>query len=136
MYVTCDFESYSEADLKAVGAWKYWEHPTTLPLMCGFRIADKVFVWVPDRDGWGCPPPVLEAIERGAVFDAHAAGFEQAAWQWLVRNKGWPELPPERWDDTQARCAALSLPLKLERVGPILNLQVQKDTVGKSWIQK
>lgn len=104
--------------------------------MCGFQIEAKAFVWVPDRDGWECPPPVLEAIERGAIFDAHAAGFEQAAWQWLVRNKGWPALEPERWDDTQARCAALCLPLKLERVGPVLNLAVQKDAIGKAWISK
>lgn len=134
MHITLDFESYSEADLKLVGAWRYWEHSSTKPIIFAFKVDDApAKIW---RYGEPMPREIATAIEMGATFDAHNAGFEQAAWRWMVLNLGWPELPPERWDDTLARCAALSLPLKLERVGPVLYLPVTKDTAGRSWIQK
>lgn len=137
MHVTLDFESYSEADLKQVGSWKYWEHPTTEPLMASYKVgASPTKIWTAYGDGNVCPADLVAAIETGATFDVHGANFEQAAWLWCVKHWGWPELPPERWDDTMARCAALSLPLKLDRVGAVLHLPIQKDSVGKSWIQR
>lgn len=131
--ITLDFESYSEADLKKVGAWKYWQHPSTEPIMLSGVWEGGEAIWV-----YGEPFPewLRRAIEEGWILDCHNASFEQAAWLWCVRHLDWPEAPPYRWDDTMARAAALALPLSLDEVGRALHLRVQKDKAGKQWLQK
>lgn len=132
MNMTLDFESYSECDLHSAGAWKYWKHPSTEPLMLACTWDGGQCIWLP---GQSIPAPLLKAIEEGWTFDCHNAAFEQAAWRWMVKHLGWPELPPYRWDDTMARCAALALPLPLDEVGRVLHLPVQKDPAGKKWLK-
>jgi DNA polymerase bacteriophage-type len=132
MYITLDFESRSEADLKKVGAWKYWQHPSTKPLILTVTWDGGQIVW---REGEPIPPQLEQfCYDPSVTFDSHNTSFEQAAWAWCARNLDWPELPPNRWDDTQARAAALSLPLQLERVGKVLDLAVKKDPIGKKWL--
>ena len=58
MHVTVDFESYSEADLKKVGAWKYWEHRSTEPIVCVFDIDGAEVTWL---FGQPLPEPVAAA---------------------------------------------------------------------------
>jgi DNA polymerase bacteriophage-type len=138
-YVVLDFETSSCADLKKVGAWRYAEDVSTMILCLGYKVV---------RDGKPSPTVVLtesdiaimvnKAAELLAlvkdpsvIFVAHNAQFEQAIWHHImVRQFKWPALPPERWHDTMAVAARRTLPLKLEHVGEVLNLNIRKDMDG------
>ena len=53
-----DIESFSEADLRKVGVYKYAEHPSTRILTCSYRFGDEgpVSRWVPDEGGHAVRP--------------------------------------------------------------------------------
>lgn len=125
-----DFESKSRCDLKKAGAWRYAEHPTTsvLCLSYGSVGSDIEDTWFP---GQPAPQVLIDAIAAGETFIAHNAGFEQAMWlRQLVEKHGWPKIPIAQWHDTQARCASLAIPQKLDKVGHVLQLAVEKDMEG------
>ena len=64
------------------------------------------------------------------MFVAHSAGFEKDIWrEIMVRDYGFPDIPNERWHDTQAVAALKSVPLSLEKALPVLGLG-EKDKVG------
>ena len=76
---------------------------------------------------------ILEAAvnDPECMFIAHAAWFEKCGWRsYMVPIYGWPDIPNERWHDTQAVLAMKALPLKLERAAMALRLPQQKDTGG------
>src|SRR6266550_1463094 len=115
MYVDLDFETCSSVDLKQFGAWAYAEDPTT-EILC-LVYDDRR--WFP---GENTEHLCTIAGDRGVVFVAHNAGFEQAIWHCImVPVFGLPLLPPERWEDTMATCAWKALPLKLDTVARELN---------------
>ncbi|MFY7810017.1 MAG: hypothetical protein ACOVSV_13735, partial [Fimbriimonadaceae bacterium] len=130
MHICIDFESYSCADLKKTGAYKYSEHPSTEVLCIAYAFNDgEPILWHP-----GLPPPLdlFEAIEQGAVVDAHNVGFERAVWENVcVKRMGWPEIEPHKYDCTMARAASRALPLGLEQCAAALGLDVRKDKRGK-----
>ena len=135
MKLTPDFETRSACDLKKAGAWVYSEHPTTEVICLWFCARnDKTFCWLP---GDPEPPWLRQAIEDGAVFEAHNALFERAMWtNVMVRQWGWPEVPPEQWRDTMAVCARKALPLDLDKVSRLLSLPVVKDREGSDALKK
>lgn len=114
-----DFETRSLCDLKAAGAWRYAEDPSTEVICIWFEFEDgKRVGWHP---GEPLVPRVLDALAQGWMFCAHNAAFEQAMWQHhMVALYGWPPIPLAQWHDTMARCAELALPQKLEKVLPVL----------------
>jgi DNA polymerase len=135
-YIVADFETHSCADLNKVGAWRYAEDVSTGVLCLGYKIV---------RDGEAQPTVVITeaqilakhkelhdlCLDPAVIFVAHNAGFEQAIWHHvMVGQFGWPALPPERWHDTMAVAARKTLPMGLEKVGEVLNLNVQKDREG------
>lgn len=135
MIVTLDCETFSECDLKKAGAWRYAEDSSTEVLVVTYSIDEGlVQTWWP-KDG---PPwDLVEAIEGGAIVDAHNAMFERAIWtHQLVPKHGWPMPEDHQWDCTQARAATRALPLGLDQLGSALNLDVRKDKLGRSLITK
>ena len=127
-YVHLDFETRSICDLKKAGAWRYAEDPTT-EIMClsywmeGWR---DVLRWFPGDD-----TRHLTMLAAENTFVAFNAGFEQAIWsRIMVPRYGFPEIPVERWQCTQAACAWRSLPLSLDKAAKALNLPIEKDTEG------
>ena len=132
MYI--DFETYSEADLKVVGAWLYAKHPSTQILCIGYQdgLESECGVFVPDgsKDNilyWN----VLNRLHVCGQFHAHNAGFEQAIWHHICHKRwGWPEIPSERWTCTAVAAASHALPRKLEKVATVLQLPQTKDVVG------
>lgn len=134
MKVTLDFETAStvpEGLLKA-GASTYWEHWST-EILCLCWITDNgaEYSWVP-----GVNDDALEwlrdlAENPDVIFEAHGAEFEQAGWHYvMVRKMGMPELPPERWDCTKARCRYRGLPGGLDKAATVLGLDERKDMEG------
>lgn len=129
--VVLDFETQSTCNIKKCGAWVYSEDPTTHVLMLYYKIDGIVYSWFP-----GDPPPkklfdAMEDLERYTV--AFNIGFEQAIWiNIMIPMYGWSDVVYRaNWEDTQAMCAYKSLPLALDRVGGLLNLDMQKDAEGK-----
>jgi DNA polymerase bacteriophage-type len=135
-YVVLDFETASAADLNKVGAWAYAEDISTFILCLGYKVV---------KDGEPRQTIVLTesdlvnknaflfalAQDPNVIFVAHNAQFEQAIWKHImVAQHGWPELPPERWHDTMAVAARRTLPMSLDKVGVVLNLNTQKDKEG------
>lgn len=106
-----DFETFSEANLKEVGAYRYAEHPTTEVLCAAWAIdGDEVSVAV----GNAAP---------GHVFDdhmivAHNVEFEKQ----ILKHKLGLDFSIDRFIDTAALAARMSLPRKLEDLAAFFQL--------------
>lgn len=80
------------------------------------------------------PQRILDHVAAGGYIEAHNAMFELAIWYNILHKRS--GLPmPTRWRDTMAVCAYRSLPMKLDLVGTVLDLDVQKDARGKQLIK-
>lgn len=127
-----DFETYSEADLKRVGAYKYAEHPSTEILIACYAFDDgPVITWIPcwppgaaigmlqDRDirlvlGPAVPPELREHIESGGQVRAHNAQFERVIANGTAGRKvNFPRLHAANMVCTAALCRAHGLPGEL-----------------------
>ncbi len=128
--ITIDFETYSEANLKKVGAWKYSEHPSTDIICMSWAVDDGPFeVWVP---GWIFPRRFAHALRLSdTTVEAHGSMFERAIWQNVAQpGYSWPDIQPQQWRCTMAACAYKAIPLKLEHGAKVLKLENQKDMDG------
>lgn len=154
-----DFETRSLIDLPKLGEHAYARHWSTSPLMLTIGTAPKGerptfeiidFFKVPGYAQscypnstqedilWSlfkvpCPPTILRAIERGDVFVAHNARFEQAIYYYICHKKwGWPL--PSQWSCTAARSRYFGLRASLEGSASDLEVLAQKDARGKQFI--
>ncbi len=128
--ITIDFETYSEANLKKVGAWKYSEHPSTDIICMSWAINDgPVQVYDPS---YPLPVDLWFAIEDpNTTVEAHGSMFERAIWQNVgVPRYGFRDIQPRQWRCTMAACAYKAIPLKLEHGAEVLKLEHQKDMDG------
>lgn len=129
----CDFETYSELDVRDVGAWRYAEHDSTEILCLSYGApGQKKKIWYP---GLPFPQEIIDHVNAGYPIEAHNCMFEWAIWYCILApTYGVPN--PKCWLDTMASCAYRGLPLGLEDVGSVLNLDIQKDKRGKLLLQK
>lgn len=120
-----DFETRSKLNLKTVGAWRYSMHPSTQPLCIGYAIDQRpIKLWTPDN-----PPPydLLDAVNCGAIFEAHNVFFEWCIWQNVMAARyGWPELQFDRVVCSAARAAVACLPRSLEGALRSIGAKAQK----------
>jgi DNA polymerase len=133
---TIDFETRSEQELvgkNGVGAWRYAEDDTTNVLCMSYKMPKRrAKTWVP---GMVFPPDLAAWIKADGLCEAHNAQFERAVWKHvLLERNGIPM--PKRWMDSMAVCAYKALPLGLDAVGGVLDLDIKKDKRGKYLIQK
>lgn len=153
-----DFETYSEAGfvwdestqkwtclegaaqgkkgLPIVGAAVYAQHPTCEVLTLAYDLKDGR-----GRRRWrpGLPPPqdLFDHIVRGGLLEAWNVGFERWIWENVCTPRmGWPPVGPHQWRCAMAKARAHSLPGKLEVVGRVLQLEVQKDSEGTRLLNK
>lgn len=142
---TLDFETANreQFDLGNAGSYAYWEHRATevLCLCCIVRflgVEVERFSWIPGiGDTWGNHHALTRlrdlAADPSVVFEAHKADFEQAGWAvWMVRNLGFPPLPPERWDDTMARAYYRGVPGALDKAAAVTGCVQEKDKEGRA----
>lgn len=144
-YVTLDFETASACDLKACGAYVYAQHPTTEILVVGYSVggANPTYLLPEDcvipayADDWTHGAGITlwhMVLDPKVIFVAHNCGFERNIWtQIMVGVYGWPDIPLERWHDTQAVALMKGLPAGLDKLGRIMKLQTQKDTEGRAF---
>jgi DNA polymerase bacteriophage-type len=122
-----DIESFSELDIREVGVYRYWEHPSTRILIICWAVNDEpVQTWT-----WldGVPPPEFTGVPR-LTLCAHNAAFERLAFRRYNLSRY------VRWHDTAAQAAQCALPRALGRVADALGLETRKDKRGSYLISK
>ena len=142
MKVHLDFESRSEVDIWASGAWIYSTHPSTKVLCLVYAVDDAKPVLL---NSFPQPSNVNRgqwqelhylANKSDVLFCAHNAFFEQCMWQHHFVPRGFPVIPIKRWRCTVAKANAYSLPASLEKAALALRLTQQKDKQGRAVMLK
>lgn len=120
-----DFETRSEADLPSVGAYRYAADPTT-EILCAAIAVDEndatLAAW--DQSGF-------EELIQDSTIVAHNAEFEKS----IIRHCLGIDLRIDRFIDTAAMSARMSLPRKLEEVAKFFGLDTEAKDAGKKAIQ-
>lgn len=124
-----DLETCSELDLRKVGSFRYFEHPSTQVICMSWAIGDgPISTWVPCR-GQEFPDELREWIaSHGDVSGWNIGNFEEIAFR--TANLGLPAVTPSQWHCSMTRAAYWGLPLALDMAGPALDLSVHKDKDG------
>jgi DNA polymerase len=140
-----DYESFSAANLKKVGAYRYAADPSTRILMMAIALNDEeprmLFPQeVLDAFGWEQDPVALDwfalAQDPETLVYAHNAGFEVAVSSYrLEEDLGLTPPPLRSWRCTAAMARMAALPYGLEDVAALLGLEEQKDKAGSALIK-
>jgi DNA polymerase len=141
-----DYETYSAADIRSVGAYRYAADPSAEVLILAIaRGSEAPVPWVPER--WrGCLDidcdPAEELLEemcgtKGLIY-AHNAEFETAVtaycWPKELQHLKKPRL--ERWRCTAAMARRAALPAKLADISAYFKLgDKAKDKAGSALIR-
>ena len=93
--------AYKNGDLKASGAWRYAEDPTTEIICLAYHVStsnhDEPALWLPGQDD-----PVLRELvdDPETWFVAHNAGFDMGFINAELTRHGFDALHPDRFIDT------------------------------------
>lgn len=129
-YLIVDVETYSEADIRSVGAYRYISDPSFELLMTGYALDDADPVC---EEGTPSEDFCEMLYDPNVIKVAHNAPFEREVFHRVFGRV----CPPEQWLDTMALAAYCGLPLSLAAVCRALGFaeDKQKDTRGKRLIQ-
>ena len=128
-----DIETYSSADLKSCGVYKYVEADDFTVLLFAYSVDGGPAVCCDFARGEHLPPEIVCALrDPSVVKTAFNAAFERVC---LSRYFGWPLMDPAQWRCTMVRAARMGLPLSLEQCGEVLRLKERKMTEGKALIR-
>ena len=135
--ISIDIETRSRADLGETGVYRYAEDPAFAVLLFGYAVDDGPAEVIDLTAGERIPEEIVKALSDPTVIKyAFNASFERIC---LSRMLGMPTgeyLSPEGWHCTMVWSAAAGLPLSLEAVGTVLNIERPKMTEGKRLIRK
>ena len=141
--LSCDIETYSPVNLAKSGVHPYAEHPDFDIVLFGYSIDEGPVHVVDLVSGEELPQQVLAAlVDPGVVKWAHNATFERICLSaWLTHHhphlmEGQKYLDPAQWRCTMIWSAYLGLPMSLEQVATVLDLDVKKDSSGKRLIKR
>jgi DNA polymerase len=124
-----DLETRSEADLPSVGAYRYAARPSTSVICAAYALNDgPVEMWRPGEGN----KILLGALFPKTTFVAHNAEFEKS----ILREVFGIDLPIDRFVDTAAMAARMSLPRKLEDLAKYFGLDTGAKEEGKLSIQR
>jgi len=158
VYSVIDFETYSEADLKKVGAYEYSMHDSTEILCVAWRTGTRkqlkkskrkdTKIWAP-RLGSDSPYSLSDflslILDTDIVLVAHNAFFEQCITRNVFARKDMYSMKkkimdavrdPERWRCTIAQAQSYGFPRRLEYIGEALDLTTKKDMEGAAILKK
>lgn len=125
-----DYETFSRANLRTVGAWRYAMDPSTVVLCLGWAFDDdEPKVWDPSQGQ--LDPEVIKAVRDGVRVRGWNVNFERAITECVMfrdEPRNWPR--PRQWDDTAARAAMCALPRALGNCATVLGVREQKDPDG------
>lgn len=128
-----DIETYSSADLKTCGVYRYAEAPDFTILLFAYCVDGGPVRCVDMAQGEQLPAEILDALRDPAVVKtAFNATFERVC---ISRYYGWPLMDPAQWRCTMVAAARMGLPLSLEQCGVALNLERGKMAEGGALIR-
>ena len=134
--ISLDLETYSSVNLSKAGIYKYCESSDFEILLFAYSLDDSEVQVVDLAKGEKIPPAIISLLTDDTCIKwAFNATFERIC---LSRYLGLPTgtyLNPKSWRCTMTWSATLGLPLSLEGVGKILQLDKQKLSEGKDLIK-
>jgi DNA polymerase len=131
--LSLDFETYSRADLRRAGVYRYARDPSTRVMCLAYAFGDDpVQIW---RTGDPLPTSVLRHVAKALPVRAWNATFELEIWNnVLVQQCGldphMETLAPEQTHDTMADAAYYGLPLSLDAASKAAGTGHLKDKTG------
>lgn len=134
-FLSLDFETFSELDIKKVGGSRYARHHSTEALMLGWAINDDPVEVVRFAEGEKAPRILKEALRDPEVKkSAWNSPFEQGIFAHVL---GLP-IPIDEWYDPMVLAYTLSFPGTLDQATKIGGLpeDKQKSARGKALIKK
>lgn len=128
--IVIDVETGSGADLKKLGAYKYFEHPwATLEFVSWSEDGEPARSWVPAS---GAPmPPALASIKAGDTIVAHRSSFERTALRSHAGKRAGFNVDGVLWDCTRARSTAYGLPPSLNEASKAMGFGEKLDLPPK-----
>ena len=127
-----DIETYSEIDLTKSGVYAYADSNSFEVLLFAYAFDDDPVTVIDLKCGERLPQRVLDALTNpGVTKTAFNAAFERTC---LSRYLG-VFLPPLSWQCTAVQSAMLALPLSLEGVGEVLDIERKKLKEGADLVR-
>lgn len=122
-----DIETYSSADLRKCGVYKYVEADDFTILLFAYSIDDGPVKLIDFASGETLSQELVSALFDPQVLKkAWNANFERTC---LAAYFG-EEMPPEQWECTMVKATMLGLPAALGNCASVLGLPQQKDLTG------
>lgn len=130
--LSIDIETFSEIDLPKCGVYAYADHPSFEILLFAYAFDDEETQIIDLKCGELLPRRVLDALTDSSVTKtAFNAAFERTC---LSKHLG-THLSAEGWQCTAVQSAMLALPLSLEGVGQVLNIERKKLKEGEELVR-
>ena len=127
-----DIETFSDVDLTKCGVYAYSDSPNFEVLLFAYAFDDEETQVVDLARGEQLPGRVLSALEDPAIIkSAFNAAFERTCLSHYLGHR----LSPEGWQCTAVQSAMLALPLSLDGVGEVLNIQRKKLKEGADLVR-
>lgn len=134
--LSIDIETYSSADLSKSGVYRYVESNDFEILLFAYSLDGNEVQVVDLARGERIPPAILAFLEDDKCIKwAFNASFERVCLSRYLGYKTGKYLNPKSWRCTMIWSATLGLPLSLEGVGKVLQLDKQKLSEGKDLIK-
>lgn len=130
--LSIDIETYSDVDLTKCGVYAYSDSPNFEILLFAYAFDEEPTQITDLACGENLPQRVLVALEDPAITKAaFNAQFERTCISRYLGRK----LSPEGWQCTAVQSAMLALPLSLDNVGEVLNIQRKKLKEGADLVR-
>lgn len=130
--LSIDIETYSDVDLTKCGVYAYSDSPNFEILLFAYAFDEEPTQIVDFACGEQLPERVLAALEDPAVTKAaFNAQFERTCISKYLGRR----LSPSGWQCTAVQSAMLALPLSLDNVGEVLNIQRKKLKEGADLVR-
>ena len=127
-----DIETYSDVDLQKCGVYAYCDSPQFEILLFAYAFDDEPTEIIDLACGEQLPKRVLDALEdKGIVKTAFNAAFERTCISKYLGHR----LSPASWQCTAVQSAMLALPLSLDGVGEVLDIQRKKLKEGTDLVR-
>jgi len=134
--LVCDIETYSSENLIKCGTYRYSEASDFEVLLFGYSVNEGEISVVDLTHGEIIPDEIISAIlDPDVVKYAHNSSFERICLSRYLNIPQGEYLDPKSWRCTMTWAAYMGLPLSLEGVGAVLQLDKQKLTEGKDLIK-
>lgn len=130
--LSIDIETYSDVDLSKCGVYAYSDSPNFEILLFAYAFDEEPTQIVDLACGERLPERVLAALEDPAITKAaFNAQFERTCISKYLGRR----LSPFGWQCTAVQSAMLALPLSLDSVGEVLNIQRKKLKEGADLVR-